>query len=242
MNTILTDVQMKVNLQLEALDSQVAAACRQLSNVDLSGSEARAILLALAQNNSLIVNACTCNSTDVILAVEPSQYSSIEGEDIANQEQNLMMHETMQPVMSNMIYLVEGFYGVVLVAPIFDSAETFVGSLSIVIQPYELLQSAISSNVQDTSFAMWAMQVNGTLLYDPDPQQQGKNLFTDPLYVDYPTVQAFVAEVGQSQAGYGSYSYHQDTVSGALVDKEAYWATAGIYGTQWRIVILHVLN
>jgi hypothetical protein len=241
MNRILADVQTQVNLQLETLGSQVAAACRQLSTINLSGSEARLVLLALAQNNSLVVNACTCNATDVILAVEPSQYSHIEGEDISGQEQNLMMHETLQPVMSNMIYLVEGFYGVVLVAPIFDSAGTFVGSLSVVIQPYDLLASAIDSGVAGTEFAMWAMQVNGTLLYDPDPMQQGKNLFTDPLYTEYPTVQAFTHQVGDAESGYGTYTYHQDTTEGQLVNKEAYWTSASLYGTQWRIVILNVL-
>ncbi len=241
MNRILADVQTQVNLQLETLGSQVAAACRQLSAVNLSGSEARVVLLALAQNNSLIVNACTCDEKDAILAVEPSQYSHIEGEDISGQEQNLMMHETLQPVMSNMIYLVEGFYGVVLVAPIFDSAGTFVGSLSVVIQPYDLLASAIDSGVAGTEFAMWAMQVNGTLLYDPDPVLQGKNLFTDPLYTEYPTVQAFTHQVGDAESGYGTYTYHQDTTEGQLVNKEAYWTSASLYGTQWRIVILNVL-
>jgi hypothetical protein len=43
------------------------------------------------------------------------------------------------------------------------------------------------------------MQLNGTLLYDPDPAQQGKNLFTDPIYMEYPTVQAFTQQVSSTQ-------------------------------------------
>jgi hypothetical protein len=86
------------------------------------------------------------------------------------------------------------------------------------------------------------MQTNGTLLYDPDPVQQGKNLFTDPIYVDYPTVQAFVHQVASEEAGYGTYQYHENTVAGNIVNKEAYWTTTGIYGAQWRLVLLHVLD
>ena len=138
--------------------------------------------------------------------------------------------------------LVEGFYGVVMVAPIFNANGTFAGSLSLVIQPGELLKSVIAPALEETTYSMWAMQTNGTLLYDPDPVQQGKNLFTDPIYVNYPTVQAFTRHVADEQAGYGTYEYHQDTVAGNFVSKEAFWVTAGIYGTQWRLVIIHLLN
>ena len=60
--------------------------------------------------------------------------------------------------------------------------------------------------------------------------------------VNYPTVQAFTHQVADAEAGYGTYQYHQDTVAGDLVNKQAYWTTVGIYGAQWRIVILHVIN
>lgn len=242
MSRILTQVQLQVNAELESLDRSLKSACARLSTTDLQNSQARGILCELAANNSFIVNAAVSDVRDALLAVEPSQYRSIEGQDIANQEQNIQMHQTMQPVMSTMILLVEGFYGVVMVAPIFNVNGTFVGSLSLVIQPSELLKSAIAPAVEGTPYSMWAMQTNGTLLYDPDPVQQGKNLFTDPIYVNYPTVQAFTRHVADEQAGYGTYEYHQDTVAGNLVSKEAFWATAGIYGTQWRLVIIHLLN
>jgi hypothetical protein len=242
MQDILGHVQSEVNLQLGQLDHSMLVACSQLATTDLKGVEARAILFNLAANSSFIVNACTSDLRDIILAVEPSQYSSIEGEDISGQEQNLMLHETLRPVMSTMILLVEGFYGVVMVAPIFDANQALVGALSIVIQPYELLKAAIGPNIDGTPFAMWTMQTNGTLLYDPDPVQQGKNLFTDPIYQDYPTVQAFAAQVTDNADGYGTYQYHENTVTGKVVNKEAYWTSVGVYGTEWRLVILNVLN
>jgi hypothetical protein len=242
MSNLLTQVRLQVDAELEILDSSLALSCAQLATTDLQSSQARSLLSELAANNSLIVNAATSDANDILLAVEPSQYSNIEGENISSQEQNIQMHQTMRPAMSEMILLVEGFYGVVVVAPIWGVNGTLVGSLSLVIQPYELLKSAVLPAIEGTPFAIWAMQVNGTLLYDPDPVQQGKNLFTDPIYVNYPTVQAFTHQVADAQTGYGTYQYHQDTVAGELVNKEAYWTTAGIYGSQWRLVIVHVLN
>lgn len=242
MSSLLNQLQIHVNVELQKLDACILSACNRLSTIDLNGSEARNVLLDVVANNSLIVNACISDKNDAIVAVEPSQYRSIEGEDIASQEQNIQMHQTMRPAMSNMILLVEGFYGVVMVAPIYDTNATLIGSLSLVIQPYDLLESLITPAIEETPYSMWAMQINGTLLYDPDPEQQGKNLFTDPIYVDYPTVQAFIQNVADSQAGYGTYTYHESTVTGKIVNKEAYWTTAGICGAEWRLVILHVLN
>jgi hypothetical protein len=245
MTALLSQVQSQVNADLLKLDSSLTYACLQLSVIDMQGAKARAILANLTASNQFIVNSATADVGDVLLAVEPSQYSSIEGENISSQEQNLQMHHAMRPAMSSMIPLVEGFYGVVMVAPIFDSNGTLKGSLSIVIQPSEILRSHALLALVGTSFSMWAMQTNGTLIYDPDPAQQGKNLFTDPIYADYPDVQAFTQHVSTEQSGYGTYQYYNanlDNVSKQVTTKEGYWATVGIYGAEWRLVIVNILG
>ena len=92
---------------------------------------------------------------------------------------------------------------------------------------------------------MWAMQSNGTLIYDPDPAQEGKNLLTDPAYTECPEVQAFAQQVADQQSGYGTYQYYDKNLGDAskqVVAKEAYWVTVGIYSTEWRLVVWHTLN
>jgi len=242
MTTLLSQMQSQINADLLKLDSNLTYACLQLSTLDLQGTEAYAILANLTASTQFIVNSATADAGDVLLVVEPSQYSNIEGENISSQEQNIQMHHALRPALSNMIPLVEGFYGVVMVAPIFDSNDTLKGSLSIVIQPSEILRSNIVSALAGTSFSMWAMQTNGTLIYDPDPAQQGKNLFTDPIYTGYPDVQAFTQHVSTEQSGYGTYQYYNanlDNIFKQVVAKEGYWTTIGIYGTEWRLVITH---
>ncbi|MCL5877251.1 MAG: cache domain-containing protein [Candidatus Bathyarchaeota archaeon] len=232
----LMHTQNNINTELANLDAALLSACQKLSTMGLNGAQARIILSDLADSNSLIVNAATADEKDVLVTVEPSSYSSIEGEDIAAQEQNVQMHKTMRSAMSNMIPLVEGFPGVVMVAPIFDANDKFMGSLSIVVLP----SSLINQSILGTHYSMWAMQSNGTLIYDPDPAQQGKNLLTDAIYADYPEVQAFTREVAEQQSGYGTYQYYDKNIADAskqLVSKEAYWVTVGIYGTEWRLVV-----
>jgi sensor domain CHASE-containing protein len=240
----LAQTQTNVNTQLTKLDNSIQTTCQKLSITGLDSPTSRSLLSELVAINSLIVNAATSDSNDIIVAVEPTNYSSIEGENISNQEQNIQMHQTMQPAMSDMIPLVEGFPGVVMVAPIFDANDKFMGSLSIVIQPSLLINSSIVPPKEGVEpYPMWAMQTNGTLIYDPDPAQQGKNLFTDPLYTSYTGVQTFTQQVSANQSGYGTYQYYNtnlDNASKQLVNKEAYWTTIGIYGTQWRLVVTHI--
>lgn len=240
MSNLLTQVQLDVNAKLEVLDSNLQSACQQLSTTGLNGNQARSVLSDLVAKNSLIVNAATADVNDVLVAVEPGEYSNIEGIDIKQQEQNVRLHESMRSAMSDMIPLVEGFPGVVMVAPIFDVNDKLIGTLSIVIQPYNLIKSVVEPAIDSTPYSMWAMQTNGTLIYDPDPAQQSHNLFTDPLYVDYPEVQTFAQHACDEKAGYGTYRYYNtniDDSSKQMVDKQAYWTTIGIYGAEWRLVI-----
>jgi hypothetical protein len=242
MSSLLTQLQFQANAELEKLDSSLVAACQQLSATGLGSDQARTVLSQLAANNSLIVNAATADTNDILIAVEPSQYRSIEGANISDQEQNVQLHATMRPAMSDTIPLVEGFDGVVLVAPIFDINGTFTGSLSIVIDSYTLLNATITPAAKGTPYTFWAMQTDGRIVYDADQPQVGKMLFTDPIYTDYPELLTLGHQISSETAGYGTYQYYKNLASGQVVQKEAFWTTVGIYGAEWRLVVIHVLN
>jgi len=242
----LMHTQNNVNSELASLDDALRSACQRLSTAGLTGTQAETVLSELAANSSLIVSASSVDVRGVLVATQPSSNSGIVGEDISMQEHIISIHQTMMPAMSNMIPLVEGFPGAVMAAPIFDDTNKFMGSISIVIQPSALINQSIGTGSSDAAqYSMWAMQANGTLIYDPDPAQQGKNLLTDPIYADYPEVQAFARQVSEQQSGYGSYKYYiknLDQTQNQAVAKEAYWITVGIYDTEWRLVIWHALN
>jgi hypothetical protein len=239
----LMHTQNNVNEKLAELEDTMNTACKQLSSAGLTGPQADAILSEAAASDPVIMNTAVTNTNDILVNVKPDPYN-VTGDDITNQEQQLMMRETMQPAMSNVIMLVQGYPGVVMVAPIFDSQNQFMGALSIVIQPSALINQSIASTGA-TTYSMWAIQSNGTLIYDPDPAQQGKNLLIDPIYQDYPQVQAFTRQVAAQQSGYGTYQYYVnnlDQSQNQVVSKEAYWITVGTYGTEWRLVIWHAIN
>lgn len=230
-----------INSELQKLDGVVLNACQKLSSTGLTGAAAEQILNEIyTQNSDIIINAATADNNDILLAVQPSNYSDIIGEDITDQEQNIEMHQTMRPAVSNLIQLVEGFPGIVMVAPVFNSNGLFIGSLSIVFLPYELIHPIVKDSVQGI-YTIYALQKNGTLIYDDSPEQ-GKNVFTDDEYQGYTELQAFIHNVVNMQSGYGTYSYFDDlSPSRPLVNKEAFWTTIGIHNTEWRLVIAHTV-
>ncbi len=241
MASLLIQDASSVNSELLKLGGFVSSACSQLSLTGLTGAGAEKVLSDLyTEHSNIIVNAATADKKDILLAIQPGNYSSVIGQDISSQEQNVEMHQTMQPAVSNLISLVEGFPGVVMVAPVFDTTGQFIGSLSVVFLPYELIHPIVEGSVQGI-YTIYALQKNGTLIYDVS-QEQGKNVFTDQEYQGYPELQTFIHQVVDTQSGYGKYSYYDDLVSSRpLVSKEAFWMTIGIYNTDWRLVIARTL-
>ncbi len=227
-----------INAELTNLDRLLSNACQQLSTIGLTGSEVQKILNDLyTKNSDIIVNAATADKNDILLLVQSAKYSNITGQDVKNQEQNIEMHKTMRPALSNLISLVEGFPGIVMVSPVFDTNEQLIGSLSIVFQPYQLIHPIVKDSTKGI-YTIYALQKNSTLIYDANTEEQGRNIFTDEVYAGHAELQTFIHQVVDTQSGYSTYSYYDDlAASRPLVNKEAYWTTIGIYNTDWRLVI-----
>jgi hypothetical protein len=242
MGLILINAQATINAELLRLDRLLSNACQQLSTAGLVGTEAEEILNGIyVENSDIIVNAATANENDILLAVQPSEFSNIIGQDVESQEQNIEMHKTMQPSISDLISLVEGLPGIVMVSPVFDTNQQLIGSLSIVFQPYQLVHPIVKDSAKGI-YTIYALQKNSTLIYDANSEEQGKNIFTDEAYQGYTELQTFIHQVIDTRSGYGTYSYFDDLVaSRPLVSKEAYWTTIGIYNADWRLVIAHNL-
>ena len=238
MELIIINSEAAINAELLRLDNLLSNACQQLSTTDLTGLEAKQILNGLySENSGVIISSATVDQNDIILAIQPSQYSNITGQDLKSQEQNVEMHKTMRPALSNLTSLIEGPTGVTMVSPVFDTNRQLIGSLRIAFQPYQLIHPIVRDSAKGI-YTIYALQKNSTLIYDANDEEQGKNIFTDPAYAGYTELLTFTHQVVDTNSGYGTYSYFDDLApSRPLVSKEAYWTTIGIYNADWRLVI-----
>jgi len=242
MALILINSQATINNELLRLDKLLLNASQQLSTTGLTGPGAEKILNDLyTKDSDIIINAATADKNDILLAVRPITFSNITGQDIKDQEQNIEMHKTMRPALSSFTPLVEGFPGIAMVSPVFDTNQQLIGSLSIIFQSYQLIHPIVKDSAKGI-YTIYALQKDSTLIYDANSEEQGKNIFVDQEYQGYTELQNFIHHVIDTRSGYGTYSYFDDLVeSRPLVSKEAYWTTIGIYNTNWRLVIAHNL-
>jgi len=238
MELILINSEATINSELLRLDKLLSNACQQLSTTGLTGSEAEQILNSLyTENSDIIISSATADKNDIILAIQPVQYSNIAGQDLKSQEQNIEMHKTMRTALSKLTSLMEGPIGVAMVSPVFDTNKQLIGSLRITFQPYQLIHPIVKDSAKGI-YTIYALQKNSTLIYDANNEEQGKNIFTDQAYEGYTELLTFIHKVVDTKSGYGTYSYFDDLVaSRPLVSKEAYWTTIGIHNADWRLVI-----
>ena len=137
---IIINSEAAINAELRRLDKLLSNACQQLSTKGLTGPEAKQILSRLyTENSDIIISSATTDKNDVILAIQPNQYSNLAGQDLKSQEHNIEMHKTLRTAVSNLDSLIEGSIGVAMVSPVFDTNKQLIGSLRITFQPYQLI-------------------------------------------------------------------------------------------------------
>lgn len=95
---------------------------------------------------------------------------------------------------------------------------------------------------KDSPFQVWSMRQDGQIVYDEDPSQMGKYLFTDEMYARFPELRRFGARMQEEPWGTGYYSFY-DREGNEIVYKIAAWDTIEIdkEGT-FKIVVTHPYN
>lgn len=232
---ILIGLQADIDGCLNDLDSAVAGASWMLSSTGLEDVRAREILDNLTGSNAQLMDVVTVGLDGVILAAEPSTYQSYEGADISDQEHVIKLLQTRNPVMSAIFPAVEGFDAISIAYPVFSQSGEFLGGISAIVDPAEVLDGLVTPWVNGTDFGITITEKDGPILYDTDFSQIGK-MPDDPLYQDSPELLELLEQVMEDRFGSGSYSF-LDTDENQTVKKVAYWTTAGLHGREWRVAI-----
>lgn len=86
-------------------------------------------------------------------------------------------------------------------------------------------------------YQIWCVRNDGEILYDEDPAQIGKHLFTDAMYSNFPELLVFGDRMKNRPLGIGYYRFHQKNLYGPEVHKIAAWDTVNAgAGVSWKIV------
>jgi len=225
-----------IQAALDSIDADLAAPASKLAGTSLDSPAARDVLRRLAAAHPEVVDFSTVSATGVMLAVEPQEYSAAEGSDISGQEQVVRLHKTLRPVLSKTFLAVEGFAAVDLEWPVIAGDGSLAGSLSALLRTGTFIGDIVDAlPAQADLDKLWAMDTDGLILYDPDAEQVGTNLFLDPLYQPYTDLLALGREIARRPTGSGSYEFLAKGSTTPIV-KDATWVSVDLHGAQWRLV------
>lgn len=239
----LAKAQTSTDLELSRIGESLVYSSEQLSNSGISGARANEILNALSANSTYIINAATENLNNTIVAAAPSNWSYIIGRNVGEQAYlNPNPIGAITPVMTPLVAVQSDMMANIVAAPIFSSSRELIGYISVIFDPARLLNDTITSALQGTPYTVTVLQTDGLMIYDTDPLQQYKNMFTDHAYANYTQLLLLGHHVAQYSSGYGTYKFTVDAASPIVVNKECYWTTVSVYGQVWRIALQHSLS
>lgn len=226
-----------IDSTLAEIDIDLKAAAQTLSNTDLKADAARKILNGLRKYRPYVIDCSIIDADGVKITVEPAEYKQYEGVNRSDLPHVIALLKNKKPVMSNVYHSAEGIHAVSIGYPIFSDKGEFLGAVRMLIRHEDFLKPL----VKDEPCKIWVMQKNGLIVYDADPEEIGKNMFSDPMFSPFDDLISFSKTVVSSKSGAGSYSFYTDGLKDKrLAEKIAAWDTAGLYGTEWRVVAMEI--
>ncbi len=236
---VLNEVHQKINEEFKRIDAAMKDTARKLGASGLTGDSARSSLAELYGKFTFAVDCTAVDPKGTMLTLEPSFYKHLEGTDISVQEHIKRVIKKNKPVMSSVFKAVEGFEAIDVEYPVFNPQGEYIGSVSLFFKPETLFAQRLPSLIKNFPVDIWAMEKGGKIIYDSDISEIGLNLFTSPIFQPYPQLQKIGHRIAAKKEGTGSYQYKVHGEN-AVVIKRACWKSVDLYGTQWRIVGVHV--
>jgi len=171
----------------------------------------------------------------IMQVVEPPEFAGLQGRNISAQQHIRQIFIDNKPSMSQSFISVEGFAAVALQYPVMEN-DLFSGSVDMLLRPESLLKKIVEPKIQGLPVDIWVMEPGGRIIYDPDAEEIGRNIFTDKLYKPFPGLIDAARSISQTVKGMATYDFFGRGLKES-VKKYAYWNTVTVFGTPWRIVL-----
>lgn len=219
-----------VGSSLAEIDQALLEASLALTETGIKGPEARSVLDDLAGLGPWVVDCITVDLNGTIIEVRPAEYQEVEGTSIKDQEHIERLLFTRRPVGLAYIKSVEGFRAMDFASPVFDERGRFIGAVTVLVNSTELFCAALSPYQPGGRAEIWVMTPDGTIIYDIDAEEIGRNTFSDPLFQQFQQLQEVATRVETDRSGQGTYEIFGTT-------REVFWTTTDYQGKEIRLLI-----
>jgi hypothetical protein len=238
---VLNNLKNSLDSALKKIDGRLIMASKKTAMSGLKGKKTRQALSDLCRKTPGSADCATVDLSGRIVTVIPVAHKKHEGVDISSQEQVIRLQKTGSPVFSSVFRSVEGIDAIDIEYPVFLRNKILAGAVSLLIKPKDFLSYIILPALEGLPYEAWLMQKDGRILYDKDARQIGLMLFEDPLYKPYERLISAGRDIARDKKGSGSYEFiavgHQSPTR-----KDIFWDTVGLYGMEWRLVVVEIVN
>ena len=219
-----------VGSSISNIDRALLDASLALSDTGIEGIEAQQVLANLTAVGPWVIDCITFDLNGTIIEVEPDEYRYIAGMSVIDQEHNQQLLATRRPVGLAYFETVQGFYAMVFGSPIFDEEGRLMGAVTVLVNSTEFFGTVLAPYQPGGPAKIGVLMPDGTIIYNTDAVQIGKNPFTDPLYAEFSELLALAKRTETERTGKGSYE-----ISG--IKREGFWTTVDYQGREIRLLL-----
>lgn len=231
----LDTVAKEVQQRLTHIAGVVRGAAAQAPTRSRDPKAMEAFLADRARNVPHVLYCAFLTPQGVVAAVAPG-YAFLEGADLAGQPWVRTVLRSRKPALGQAFLSLEGIYAVPFVAPAIRDGR-LAGLVSVVIDATALLGEQVEAVAQTgVPIDIWVMEPSGRLLFDPDPEEVGKNLLDDPMYAPFPVIGEAVRRIAATGQGTTGLTW-TPADTGSPEEVTVAWRSVNALGTSWRVVV-----
>ena len=231
----LIQAQQQLQSEFNRISLEMSRTAVHLGKSGLTGDSARLALQDLCRKFDYAVDCSAVTPQGIMVTVEPSYYSLLEGSDISQQSQIIQVMTQHRPVLSPVFRTIEGVDAADIEYPVFSPGGTFLGSVSLLILPEKMLADHIGSITKGLPVRLWVMEPEGRILHDRDASQIGRNLFTSDFYSPYIQLINMGHTIASSPSGTDLCEFLR-TRTNETVQYRFFWQSVSGFGAEWRLV------
>lgn len=242
MKPVLAEVKKSLDRWLGALDNDLRSAAQVLSTENFNGKGARDTLAGLCIGRTYVIDAVIMDKTGKAIAVRTPGNRHLYEKDLSAQENAVQVEVTQKPAMSSEFRSAENKYMIVFEYPIFSANNSYLGSVSLLVDQADYLSGIIKPIVRHMPCKIWMVQPDGNVVYTEYPEFLDKNIFSDDIFQMTKSLHDFVGKVAVEKSGQGSYDYHIPNHIDEVVKRNGAWDTVGLYGSEWRVIAVNLAD
>lgn len=230
-------VRAEVQQLFSRVDLLMSSAAKSIAEKGRASEESRNILRDLCKDIPQVMLCAVTDANGLVTAIEPEPYKRFQGTNVMGQTYVARTLSDMQPVLSKSFRNEDGFFGVFFAYPLISAGKTSEGALLVLFRPDRFIGEAVRRIPMYMPVEVAVLQTDGIILYGEYPENIGRNVFTDPDTQGFRQLISLAWRVKKEPSGTGTYVPAKSRYR-TPVDKQAYWDTTSLYGTEWRVLLL----